>query len=102
LGIFQKNKVSIFYFTEDGIPIIDTVSKDNGAIANGQLIYLPSTSVPVVITENSISVITQRDDSSATDLVFSSISDDVFNIFYNISDKTKIKTHVYNHYVYFY
>jgi hypothetical protein len=102
LGIFQENKVSVFYFTEDGIPIIETVSKVKGSLARDQIIYLPSTSVPTVITEDSISIITQRDESSLDDLVFTSISDDIFKIFYKIQNKQNIKSHVYNKYVYYY
>jgi hypothetical protein len=73
-----------------------------GCIGEDQVVYIPTTNIPIVITDDAVCAVQQSSNNVSEDLIFTILSDNIFKLFESIHNKEQIKTHVHGNYIYLY
>lgn len=100
LAVFKTDETTIIT-EQDGAWVTNTLKTQKGTLGENQATIIPTTNVPVVINDDSISILVQSDNAVSEDSIFTIITDNIFEKFSIIKDKSKIKTHKHGSYIYF-
>lgn len=103
LGVFQKHNTTVLLEDDNNMYSRQkTLKTPKGCLGEDQVVVMPTTNYPLVINDESISILTQSDNNVVEDSVFTVITEDIFKKFSAIKNKELIKTHVHEYYIYFY
>ena len=103
LGVFQKHNTTLLSEDENGNYIWEkTLRINKGCLGEDQVINIPMTNYPLVINDDSVALVMQSGNAVVEDSIFSIVSEDIFEKFATIKNKSEIKTHVHSYYVYLY